>query len=368
MRRWQDCEPAADTEDIITNITNQAKELYELNGYELKAVAGHEDGRNEIYICSLGSERKYVLRVSATGDRTEEDYLAETEFVHYLAENGAPVADVIPSKYGRLVEVIFPENDSAAPKEDSASMNEDSTVPNGAPVFISLFEYAKGMLLCDNGYRYREGAPLTEYFYNTGKALGAIHRLAKEYSPRHRRQDYFDKFNMDYIGQLIPDEYAKLKAAIANRIRTFRELPQTADNYGLVHFDFCDGNYHVDMSNGDVTVFDFDNCCYCWYMFDLAHLWTHGVGWFQHESDVNRRKEGMDWYFSYILDGYRSETEVSEEELSKLPLYIDMTIIESIVDEFECAAREGEDVDPEDIEEEADCLINGIPFGGFLRD
>jgi Ser/Thr protein kinase RdoA (MazF antagonist) len=121
------------------------------------------------------------------------------------------------------------------------------------------------------------------------------------------------------------------------------------------------------MSNGDVTVFDFDNCCYCWYMFDLAHLWTHGIGWFQHENDVNRRKEGMDWYFSYILDGYRSETPVSEEELSKLPLYIDMTIIESIVDEFECAAREGEDVDPEDIEDEAECLINGIPYAGYFE-
>ena len=335
--------------------------MIELNSYDLDAVSGHEGGRNEIYICTLGGEKKYVLRISATGDRTEEDYLAETEFVHYLAESGAPVADVIPSKYGRFVESISKENDGAAEESDTAEGGAET-------IFVSLFEYAKGMLLCDNGYRYREGAPLTEYFYNTGKALGAIHRLAKEYTPKHRRADYFDKFNMDYIGQLIPEEYAELKAAIADRIRPFRELPQTADNYGLVHFDFCDGNYHVDMSNGDVTVFDFDNCCYCWYVFDLAHLWTHGVGWFQHESDVNRRKEGMDWYFSYILDGYRSETPVSEEELSKLPLYIDMTIIESIVDEFECAAREGEDVDPEDIEDDAECLIEGIPFGGFLCD
>ena len=338
-------------EDNKTIFLDLAKELYELNGYDLHAVSGHEGGRNEIYICTLGGEKKYVLRISATGDRTEEDYLAETEFVHYLAESGAPAADVIPSKNGKLVECILAENDT-----------------DGEPVFVSLFVYAKGMLLCDNGYRYREGAPLTEYFYNTGKALGAIHRLAKEYTPKHRRADYFDKFNMDYIGQLIPNEFADLKAAIADRIRTFRELPQTADNYGLVHFDFCDGNYHVDMSNGDVTVFDFDNCCYCWYMFDLAHLWTHGIGWFQNESDASKRKEGMAWYFSFILDGYRSETKVSEEELSKLPLYIDMTIIESIVDEFECAAREGEDVDPEDIEDDAECLIEGIPFGGFLCD
>ena len=45
-----------------------------------------------------------------------------------------------------------------------------------------------------------------------------------------------------------------------------------------------------------------------------------------------------------------------------------LTIIESIVDEFECAAREGEDVDPEDIEDDAECLIEGIPYGGFLEE
>lgn len=343
-----------DLEDKKTNIIDQAKELYELNGFELQAVNGHEGGRNAVYICSISGEKKYVLRISATGDRTEEDYLAETEFVHYLAAGGALVADVIPSKNGRLVERIASENASAEPEETA--------------VFASLFEFAKGMLLYDNGYRYREGAPLTEYFYNTGKTLGAIHRLAKTFTPKHRRADYFDKFNMDCIGQLIPNEYAELKTAIADRIRQFKELPKTPDNYGLVHFDFCDGNYHVDMSNGNVTAFDFDNCCYCWYMFDLAHLWTHGIGWFMQERDVAKRREGMDWYFSHILSGYRSETDVSEEELSRLPLYIDMTIIEYVVDEFECAAREGEDVDPEDIEDEAECLINGIPYGGYFAE
>lgn len=343
-----------DSEDKKTNILNQARELYQLNDFELQAVPGHEGGRNDIYICSRGGEKKYVLRISTTGDRTEEDYLAETEFVHYLAEGGALVADVIPSKNGRLVERIASENATAAPQTTA--------------VFASLFEFAKGMLLSDNGYRYREGAPLTEYFYNTGKTLGAIHRLARKYTPKHRRADYFDKFNMDYIGQLIPDEYTELKAAIADRIRQFRELPRTPDNYGLVHFDFCDGNYHVDLSNGDVTAFDFDNCCYCWYMFDLAHLWTHGIGWFMQERDAAKRREGMEWYFSHILSGYRSETDVSEEELSRLPLYIDMTIIESVVDEFECAAREGEDVDPEDIEDEAECLINGIPYAGYFEE
>ena len=86
-------------------MTKEAQKLYALDNYELQPVPGHEGGRNLVYICRQNGEKKYVLRISALGDRTEEEYLAETEFVRYLAWNGAPVADVIPSIHGKLVEL-----------------------------------------------------------------------------------------------------------------------------------------------------------------------------------------------------------------------------------------------------------------------
>jgi hypothetical protein len=76
---------------------------------------------------------------------------------------------------------------------------------------------------------------------------------------------------------------------------------------------------------------------------------------------------GMEQYFATILEGYRSETEVSDELLDRLQLFIDMVLIENIVDEFECCAREGEEVDYEDIENAAECLINKIPYAGFCK-
>ena len=318
-----------------------AKKLYDLNGYELSEVPGHEGGRNLIYVCVRGGNPEYVLRLSILGDRSFEDYLAEAEFVHYLAKSYAPVADVIPSSNGNLVEAF--SND-------------------GKEYFAMLFSYAKGMLISDNGYRYRDGAPLEEYFYNTGKALGTIHKFSKTYKPKHKRQGFFDKYNSEYIDELIPDSYAELKAAVAERLEKFRTLPINDSVYGLVHFDFSDGNYHIDMNTGDITVFDFDNCMYCWYMFDLANLWIHGTGWFQNEPDPEKRMAGMKGYFDTILSGYRIETDVSDEELSQLPLFIDMVLIENIVDEFECSAREGEELDPEDIEDAAECLINHTPY------
>ena len=121
----------------------------------------------------------------------------------------------------------------------------------------------------------------------------------------------------------------------------------------------------MDLETGDITVFDFDNCVYCWYMFDLAHLWTHGVGWYQHEPDPKKRMACMEHYFRTILEGYRSETDVSETMLEKLPLFIDMTIIEYVTDEFECCVREGEEPEEEDIGNAVHCLVHDIPYGGF---
>ena len=288
-------------------------------------------------IVSRNGEKQYVLRISTLGDRGEEDYLAETEFVRFLAENGAPVADVVPSVQGKLVECI----------------EADDKI-----VYVSLFAYAKGMLIADNGYRYRESAPLSEYFYNTGKALGAIHRLSKIYMPVHNRPDYFDKYNMTHLDRLIPDEYDELKKAIAVRLDAFRALPKNKDCYGLVHFDFSDGNWHIDTYTGKITVFDFDNCMNCWYMFDLANLWIHNEGWTRQETDPTRRFALMQQCFDYQLQGYRTETDLPEEMLEKLPLFIDMVLIENIVDKLKCCVREGETPDWEDIEEAAECLIH----------
>ena len=328
----------------MKQILEQTKHLYDLADCSFTTVPGHEGGRNRIFIVSRDGIKRFVLRISDIGDRNENEYLAETEFVHFLAENGAPVADVIPSVTGKLVEHIEVD---------------------GKVAYVSLFAYAQGMLIADNGYRYREGAPLSEYFYNTGKALGTIHRLSKLYVPDHHRPDYFDKYNMTYMDHLIPDKYGDLKKAIKKSLEIFQTLPKDKDYYGLIHFDYSDGNYHIDMDTGAITVFDFDNCLNCWYMFDLANLWIHNEGWTRHETDPNKRSELLHQIFEIQLLGYKTETDLPEEMSEKLPLFIDMVLIENIVDEFECCIREGEELDYEDIEDAAECLIHKIPYAGI---
>ena len=83
-------------------------------------------------------------------------------------------------------------------------------------------------------------------------------------------------------------------------------LPQDADSYGLIHFDFNDGNFTVDYDNGDITVFDFDDSCYFWFMFDLACAWEGGIGRTTFRT-LPERRAFMDRYMEQVMAGYSRE-------------------------------------------------------------
>jgi len=315
-------------------------EKYNLEGYIIQPLQSHEGGRNVIYICEKGEAPAMVARVSYQDDRSKEDYLAELEFVRYLYDNGASVSNVISSNAGNLIEEVKYENWT---------------------LFITLFEKAKGMQLAENNYRYREGVPLTEYFYNCGKTLGRIHQLSKEYQPVHHRYHFADKFNMNYIESLFPECLSPVKKKIAEILNELERIEKTRDVYGMVHFDYSDGNYHIDFENGNITVYDFDNGCQAWYMYDLAELWIHGEGWIMFETDSQKRKKFMEEYFTEIVRGYRTETTIDAAMVEKLPLFVQANRIENLVDAFEVEESTGENyLDDEELEHLCKCLLEEI--------
>lgn len=224
-------------------------------------------------------------------------------------------------------------------------------------------------MLVENNYRYREGAPITEYYYNCGKVLGKLHQLSKEYGPVHCRYSFFDKYNTEYIDNLIPDSFHLLKEKLAELIKTLEELNKDWESFGMTHFDYNDGNYSIDFETGQITVYDFDNSCYCWYMFDLAGLWTHGVGWTQFEPDAGKRKKFMEEYFETVLAGYRSETGIENSMLDKLPLFIQVCLMEGIVDAFEVMRNNDEEPEcDEDLSYRIKCMEDDIPYMGFFHE
>lgn len=323
-------------------------ELYGLEGYEIRLVQAHIGGRNVVYTCEKEGAEAKILRIAFLHDRSREDFLGEVEYIRYVFEHGGSVSDVVCSRKGNLLEEITHQNHT---------------------FFVCLFQKARGKMLVENKYRYREGVPMTEYYDNCGKVLGKLHQLSKEYIPVHRRYSFFDKYHAAYIDTLIPGSFSLLKEKLVHLLNTLEGLDRNRESFGLIHFDYNDGNYSIDFATGQITVYDFDNACYCWYMFDLAGLWTHGVGWIQFEPDARKRKKFMDEYFETVLAGYRSETRIENSMVEMLPFFIKVTLMERIVDTFEWMRNNGEELKcDEELSYCIKCLEDDIPYMGFFHE
>lgn len=320
--------------------------LYDLEGAEVRPVPGHEQGRNIVLTCRRPGMDTRMLRISYLGDRSREALMAEAEYVRRLHANGGSVAGIIESCEGNLVEEI---------------------TFNGKTLHACMFEKAKGMLLVENNYRYREGAPLEEYYFNCGKTLGRLHHLSQGYAPKHPRQHFLEKYTPEHIDRLVPASLPRLKDRMKAILRTLGTLERNRDTYGMIHFDYCDGNYAIDFETGDITVFDFDNACFGWFLYDLADVWRSGVGWVQLEADALKRRQFMDAYFQTALTGYRSETCCMDEMLSMLPLFLQVTQMEAVLDYFEYARLMGETLEcDEELAYQIQCLEEDIPYLGFF--
>lgn len=166
----------------------------------------------------------------------------EVEWINYLHQGGARVAKALNSEEGKLVLEI-----------------EDG---QGDHFLATAFEKAKG------------GGPSEEditpkFFASYGKALGRIHKLSTTYNPQKgERLDCDDKAMHD-IGGLIPVAEKQVLSVFRDLVGESNQFPRDAMNYGMIHGDAHTGNMIVD-EDGEITLFDFDDCCRSWYINDLS--------------------------------------------------------------------------------------------------
>ena len=303
----------------------------------------YEGCANLVYQYERDGQQR-VLRISYRPDRAVERIQAELHFVNHLAAGGVRVSKPVSSENGNLIEVIH-----AA----------------GMPFIAVSFVKGHGMRVPDNGYRYREGVPIQEYFENWGQVLGQMHRLAKSYQPLSatiRRPEWhtyetFTGFPMEKRLPVIQKKYDQLIAEL-------HALPKDVNSYGLIHFDFNDGNFTVDYDNGDITVFDFDDCCYFWFMYDLACAWEGGIGRIMFRP-LAERKAFMDRYMEQVMAGYSRENTLSDEWLNRMPLFLRLIQMIELMYYAQYLDEPDEDLQAE-LRYKIFCIEEDIPYMGFF--
>jgi len=337
-------------EKVNRQVLERAAALYEAARSDLRLYDDYTGCQNLVYDFNRGGEAM-ILRISYRDDRTFELVQAEVDFVNYLADQGVRVSRAVPSQRGDLVERLDYD---------------------GGECLAVAFVKGRGMRVPDNGYRYRPGVPIDVYCQDWGRILGQMHRLTKTYRPPNpalTRPHWLDWHGRARVERFIPEPLQLVRERLGDLLAKLEALPRTQDTYGLMHADFNDGNFTLDYDNGDITAFDFDDCCRGWFAYELACAWEGGVGRTMFEPDAGKRRAYMERYFEQVVAGYESENTLPAGWMDLLPTFLKTVEMESLVEHLAYYAENNQPVPKDDHPRLAylmRCIEEDIPDMGLF--
>ena len=334
---------------VQQSLLPEIENLYAIKPDQLQLCPDYEGCQNLVFFYARKTT-DYVLRVSYRDDRTPDQIHAELDFIHFLYECDVRVSPPIKSREGRYVEVLSADDRQL--------------------VFVA-FAKAPGHRLPDRGYRYRDGAPIEEYFSNWGSILGQMHRITQDFtpeSPRRTRPRLLDVLADDYIPHYLPPSQSSIKGRFLDLLAHVKTFSTEGTAHGLIHGDFSDGNFVIDYTNGNITAFDFDDSAYCWFMYDIADAWRSGVGWTMLEQDAVKRREFMKRYFETLLNGYSKEHSLPDTWSNRLPTFAKLIEVEAVLGEFRDMSVNGIDGGYDcEMAYQLRCVEDDIPLFGFFE-
>jgi Ser/Thr protein kinase RdoA (MazF antagonist) len=233
--------------------------------------------------------KKYYLRLASSDERTKNQIAAELDFVAFLQRGGLSVATPAASVGQRLIEEI----------------NFAGTL-----LFACVFEEAEG-----ERFTYDPDKSNREHFRLRGETLGQIHALSREYrrSGNFRRLAWDEDKLLVEAERFLPETETIIWQKFGELKDKLRVYPQSGETFGLIHGDFGETNYRF--QNNRLNVFDFDDSCYHWFLYDIAvTIYPHG--W---------RREGrqlLDW----LLEGYSRKMSL-EIKLSDITMFCEWRLV-----------------------------------------
>ena len=232
----------------------------------------------------------YILRIGHSKRRTVELIQGEVDWINYLAAGGAGVARAVLSDAGNLVEMI-----------------DDG---HGGHFLATAFVKAPG------GNPWQMEKWDETLFERYGRLLGRIHRLSKEYTlpnPEWQRPSWDDPIMR--VENWLPPEEKVVQEKFVATIQYLQSLPQDKEGYGLIHQDAHGGNFFVD-EDYNITLFDFDDCAYGHFIYDIAMALFYAV--------TNRpdAEEFGPHFLNHFMRGYQQENQLAPHWFAEIPYFL----------------------------------------------
>jgi Ser/Thr protein kinase RdoA (MazF antagonist) len=220
----------------------------------------------------------YVLRITPPNDDIDLSAMQSIhEWLAFLAAQGGPVPRPLRSRSGNLIEVV----------------------PAGDQIYLAgAAEKAPGVLA--EGMLPQDWSD--DLFQALGRTVGQCHQIAMLYHPPagFQRPDWdclqncFNPLN----NLAMADPWLLEKRS--HVLSIIQQMPKAPPVYGLAHMDLHFGNFFIDRDNQQVTLFDFDDCAYGWYIMDIAMLLFDVLVVY----DQPDRQQFGDRFLTNVLRGY----------------------------------------------------------------
>ena len=237
----------------------------------------------------------YILRIAHSSRRSESLVLGEVDWINYLAEHGVSVAKAVLSESGKFVELIDDQQ--------------------GGTFLVTAFVKAQGQAPWDLW--------TPKLYESYGEMLGQIHTLSKYYQPNQiawKRPDW-DNALFEFVERYLPESESIVRQKYKDVCHQANRLAKDRDFYGLTHQDAHGNNFFVD-ERGQITLFDFDECAYNWFINEIAIVLFYIV------------QDAEDWraftreFMLHFLRGYVQACPLDFAWLKEIPNFLKIREIE----------------------------------------
>ncbi len=277
---------------IKKKILQQAARRYGVDAASLSPV----EGGHFTHVYQFEREgTTYILRVTPPNDEIDAAAMrAILAWIFYLHDHGASVVAPVLSEEGNVVETI----------EDG----EQTLV-------VTAVEKAPGML--GEIVLFEQWTP--ELFETLGHVVGKLHAVAATYEPAEpalQRPHWTGESGLYYLQTPdIPTLAAEKAAPVLAQVKA---LPKDRAGYGLIHGDLHGGNFFVDLAESAITLFDFDDCLYGWYVMDIAMSVFDMIVLTPEADKVAFARR----FLRHYLAGYTRERPLDSFWIAQLPLLL----------------------------------------------
>ena len=246
-----------ETPETLLELARTALVHWNLDSAQL---ALHMHKENAVFRVEAPEGDVYALRIHRDGYHDLEALKAEHTWTLHLARSGLFVPEAMVTREGEPYAVVpFP----------ASSVTRH----------VGVVRWISGTSLSQKIQETTDPTRLAHYFEQLGTLVAEFHDSSAHWSPpagfrRHARdaeglageKPFWGRFWE--IGSVTDEQRAQLSSLRNALLEKFSSLDQCPEVYGMIHADLHADNVLVD--NEQLSVIDFDDSGFGWYMYDLA--------------------------------------------------------------------------------------------------